>query len=898
MSTGLLSTKFYIPPVRTDAVRRVRLTDKLLNGIHQPGCFTLLSGPPGSGKSTLLSELPQQIQSPVAWVSLDETDNDAQRFWLYLVHALRPVCTGLDELANTLTQSPEPFSEDSIPALFINELAALDEPIVLVLDDYHTIQSQAIHSGMLFLLEHLPPHFHLIISTRTQPPWPLARYRARNRLIEIRAQDLRFSKEEVIEFLNHTMRLNVAVEDVLALEERTEGWAAGLQLAALSMQGRSDISTFVKAFTGSHVFVAEYLVEEVLQRQPEELRTFLLQTSILKRMNAGLCEAVTGIQNTREILQRLHRMNLFIIPLDNSGEWFRYHHLFADLLNAYLRQSLPAEAIAGFQLRAAEWCEQNGFIFEAVHHILEAKDFSRAAALVDRIGQDMVLSDQSRLLQSWLDALPEEAFHTYPRLEIYRMLFNLSHGTLDMFEETLLEKEKLIKSLPSSPENDRLRLEAMVYLSMFMAHQNTSRAIRIAEETLGEIPEKNTKLRASLFSVLYRAYGMEGDIEKSAPAYRECFDLALTAGQYEMLANTTMVRAFDLCQYGRLDEAVRYCQAVLDAGARSGRKVFYPAGLCSIGLGGIYLERYDLEQAEDYLTQGLELCRQGEKVGLYTGYLQLARLLQAKGELEESLGVLRSLEQTLKRRDFTLTARQVSIRLAMGDIDSASELVEPLLEIFGESTYARKLPLIAKEAFNLYLARIYLAQGKFDLVQDILDSVQSTVEPGGRYGRLLEVHLLRSLTFLKQNNGLVTPEALAYLEQAVALAEPAGMVLLFVEEGPELILLLNAIVERPSASDPVKQYAKQLLEAFGAGAAAVRDTEGEVNGLIEPLTQREMEVLKLIAMGDSNQTIADKLFITVRTVKKHTSNIYGKLNANSRTQAVARARELGLLAMD
>ena len=322
----------------------------------------------------------------------------------------------------------------------------------------------------------------------------------------------------------------MAVEDVLALEERTEGWAAGLQLAALSMQGRSDISTFVKAFTGSHVFVAEYLVEEVLQCQPEELRKFLLQTSILKRMNAGLCEAVTGVQNAQEILQTLHRMNLFIIPLDNSGEWFRYHHLFADLLNAHLRQSLPAEAIAGLQLRAAEWYEQNGFIFEAVHHTLEAKDFSRAAALVDRIGQDMVLSDQSRLLQSWLDALPEEAFHTYPRLEIYRMLFNLSHGTLDMFEETLLEKEKLIKSLPPSPENDRLRLEAMVYLSMFMAHQNTSRAIRIAEEALGEIPEKNVRLRASLFSVLYRAYGMEGDIEKSAPAYRECFDLALIAG--------------------------------------------------------------------------------------------------------------------------------------------------------------------------------------------------------------------------------------------------------------------------------------------------------------------------------------------------------------------------------
>jgi LuxR family maltose regulon positive regulatory protein len=325
MSVSLLSTKLYIPPARSNAIARLRLSEKLLTGIHQPSSFVLLSGPAGFGKTTLLSEFVAQVQWPAAWVSLDEGDNDPVRFWTYLIAACQKVQDGVGETALVLFGSPQPLPLEAVPVNLINDLDRLDRDLVLVLDDYHTIQNETIHSALLFLLEHLPKKLHLIISTRVDPPWPLARFLARNQLVEIRAQDLRFTIEEASSFLNQVMGLNLSVEDVAALEARTEGWIAGLQLAALSMQGRSDLAGFVKTFTGSHVYVAEYLLEEVLKQQPEDMQTFLLQTSILERLNAGLCEAVTGCQDGQAVLTALQRANIFVFPLDDEGRWFRYH---------------------------------------------------------------------------------------------------------------------------------------------------------------------------------------------------------------------------------------------------------------------------------------------------------------------------------------------------------------------------------------------------------------------------------------------------------------------------------------------------------------------------------------------------------------------------------------------
>jgi len=896
MPVAILSTKFYVPPARENAVARPYLVEKLRSGLGRQGCFTLISAPAGFGKTTLLSEFVSRLQQPTAWFSLDEGDNDPIQFWTYLITACRTILEEAGESALELLNSQQPLPDETVPTILINDLAADDRPIVLILDDYHSIHTPAIHTGLQFLLDHLPPNLHIILSTRIDPPWPLARYRARNRLIEIRAQDLRFSKEEAGEFLNRTMDLELSGDDVSALEERTEGWIAGLQLAALSMQGREDVSAFVKAFTGSHMYVAEYLVEEVLQRQPEDIRAFLLQTSILKRMNVGLCKAVTDCQDGQAILQYLHHTNTFLVSLDHEGNWFRYHHLFAELLQSRLKLDFPKDEVSALHLRAATWFEQNQFYVEAVQHAFASKNYEKAASFVDRYGQEMFFTEQYGILRNWLDALPSEHFQTHSRLEIYQLLIDLLQGTLDMYEQTLIEKENLIKALPPSPDNDRLRRRALVNLSLFYAFQNTTKSIQIAEEALAETPEADLHMLAYINSAFYRAYGMEGDIERSAAAYRESFRLAEITGQYEMISNTTKIRTFDLCQYGRLDEAVEYCQRIIEAGTRRRSKVFYPAGPCFVGLAGIHLERNDLEKAEEYLTIGLEICQQGAMYGLFTGHVQKTRLLQAKGEIEEALKELQLLEQTFQRREFTYMAQKVSLLLAAGDLTAASGLEPTLLRILGASHYAQQLPLIAAEAFKLCLARIYIAQDEIEKANQLLDEIQTTVEPDQRYGRLMEVYLLRALALHRCEAETVSQAAIACMEQALDLAIDPGFVMLFLEEGQALIPLLTAVVHHRSASERVKQYARKLLRAFAEiGKMPTAQPVEIADQLVEQLSPREMEVLLLIAAGDSNQEIAEKLVITVRTVKKHSSNIYGKLGVNGRIQAVIRARELGLL---
>jgi LuxR family maltose regulon positive regulatory protein len=894
MVSPILTTKLFIPPLRPDLLPRPNLIKKLDKIAAYP--LTLISASAGSGKTTILSEWLNSSKRPAAWISLDADDNDPAQFLTYIISALQTIREdfGQDVLQNLYAGQSE-LVETSLIKL-INELAVFPEASLLFFDDYHTITDQKVHDLVTFFVDHLPPQIHLVFASRVDPPWPLARYRARNQLYEIRGEDLRFKTEEIMVFLNRALGSHISPEDVRALEERTEGWVAGLQLAALSMQGHSDIHQFVKDFTGSHVFVAEYLIEEILQQQPEDIKSFLLQTSILERLNADLCDSVTGYADGKSTLDALHRANVFVIPLDDQGHWFRYHHLFADLLQSHLKQMYSLPQINELHLRASSWFVHNKFYNEAINHALAAKNYGRAAVLVNKHGQQMFFAERYNTLRNWLEAIPGEYFQTYPRLEIYQLLIDLLEGTLDMFEDTLIEKEKLIKALPPSPENDRLRQRALVNLSLFYAFQNTSKAIQIAEETLAEIPEENLQMHAYLYSAFYRAYGMEGNIEKSAAAYRESFRLAEITGQYEMISNTTKIRTFDLCQYGRLDEAAKYCRLIIDAGKRSGSKPFYPAGPCYVGLGGIYLERNDLVKAEELLTHGLSLCEKGARYGLFTANVQKVRLLQAQGKLQEALIALQVLEQNFQRREFTHMAQKVSLYLAAGEMAAVSELETYLLKILGASHYAQELPLIAAEAFKLCLARIYIAQGRIEKADHVLEEVEATVEPGLRFGRLMEAYILRALARNYQSSIGVAPQAVDYLVRALELAVEPGFVMLFLEEGSALVPILNAVVDHQVAPKEIKQYARSLLLAFAereqrSFAPALPESEK----LVEQLTPREMEVLQLIAEGDSNQEIAEKLVVTVRTVKKHASNIYSKLNVGSRTQAVAYARDIGLL---
>ena len=910
MSVSVLSTKLYIPPARANVIERPRLTKKLLSGVDRPSSFALLSGPAGFGKTTLLSNFVTRLKRPTAWVSLDEGDNDYSQFWTYLITACQSVLNGVGATALELFSPPQPLPDETVPTILINDFVTHPKSVVLVLDDYHEIKNPSIHASLLFLLDHLPDNLYIVVSTRIDPPWPLARYRARNQLIEVRAQDLRFSVEEAAEFLNRTMNLDLSAENAAALEERTEGWIAGLQLAALSMQGREDVAAFVKAFTGSHIYVAEYLVEEVLQRQSEGIQTFLLQTALLKRMNAGLCEAVTGCQDGQVILQALHRENIFVIPLDNEGNWFRYHHLFADLLNARLRQSASAEEIAALQLCAAEWYERNGFALEAVNSALAAEDFERAVELVKESTRDLIFTGQLNILGNWLEVFPKSTFDAHPDLVFYQFWIDVLQNKADLSAKAIQEKEDLLKSLPSSPENDRLKGELMAVICRAIALSGrTLEGIRLGQDALTYLPADNLASRARVNSALATAHDLEGRAEIAESLYQESFTQAIAAGEYRLAAHTLMVKGLIQIHYGHLHEAAKTYQRIVDMvpadpiGGDStsnvkSNKVFLPAGQGYIGLGCIYLEWNDLDTAENYLQRGMDLCRQGGLDGIFIGKVRMSRLRQARGDLAGALDEIQMSQQIPRADTFNLVTRQIQIALAEGNVDQAKRLAEPLIDMLS-GALAPKPPIVFLEIIQSIIARVYLANGEIEKALQVVGELNASTEPGGRLGRLIEVHLLRALAYLKQSGGRLSPNSIQSLERALELGEPQGYALLFLEEGPESIPLLNAVANGRSTPDRVKKYARTLLNAFDriGKSETHRSTIGSTD-LVEQLTPREMEVLKLLASGDSNQTIADKLVITVRTVKKHTGNIYGKLGASSRIQAVAQAHELGLLPKD
>jgi len=912
MSDSLLSTKLYRPQARANAVPRSRLTGQLLDAFRRPGNFTLLSAPAGFGKTTLLSEFVAQLPQRAAWLSLDEGDNDPIGFWSYVIAACRSIQPHLGEAALALLQSPQPLPDEAAPTLLINDLAALESRLLLILDDYHLIHNPAIHASLGFLLDHMPDQLGLVISTRVDPPWPLAHFRVRQQLVEVRAADLRFNSDETTAFLNGAMQLGLSPGDIAALEARTEGWIASLQLAALSMKGRSDVSAFIRTFAGSHAYVAEYLVEEVLQRQPEEIRDFLLATSILQRMNAALCEAVSEKRESRALLKKIYQDNLFLVSLDDEGEWFRYHQLFADLLKARLRQSQPRQAVAALHQRALSWYEQAGMIAEGIDQALAIPDYAHAVQLVEQMALPMILQAHVRTVEGWLQSIPPEQRES-PRLD---MAFAWLHLLRAMPEQAQPHLERLSRFFAdrSSATDPSLLGEWLAIQSKVSTMQGKPAESRIfAERALQILPAADMHVRSVLYLSLAEACEQLLDYEGAAATYQMIVRDAQASGNFVAEILGTSAHGRMLLLLGRLHAAHDVALQGIRRMEATGRSTPFSATLYG-ELGQIHYHWHKLDEAQHYLDHSMQASGvTGYSDSEIYHHIMMSRICQMAADwegagraMEKAAALAQQIPPAIIREQ--IVSQQARVDLALGRIAAA----EAALQAEGFSFVPRfEYPALPQGSqMNLPLALVYnsalravLHRAKNGEKRDVPRAIElATTLLGQELLRSGYLAALETLLIRSQLRGALGDREHSQddVMRALELAEPEGFLSAFVEEGPPIAQALQSLEKRPGQR---VEFIRRVLDCFPAAPemppSAVRpEARGGAQAPIEPLTRRELEVLRLIAAGDSNQEIADQLVITLSAVKKHGGNIFRKLNVNSRTQALVRARELGLLSPD
>ena len=882
MSVPLLTTKLHIPPLRPNLVPRPHLIEGLNEGLRLDRQLTLVSAPAGFGKTTLLSEWfaalrldrhrGQPIENRTAWLSLDQEDNEPARFWVYFVAALRTVDAELGRSAQQMLQAPQALSAQLVLTGLLNDIAALPYRIMLVLDDFHLISEETILEGLAFLLDHQPQQLHLVLATRADPALPIVQLRARGQLTEVRDDDLAFTVDEAVTFLNERMGLGLSLEEVKVLESRTEGWAVGLQLAAMSMQDHVDRRGFITAFAGSHHLILEYLTEEVLHRQPEPIQHFLLQTSILDRLCGPLCDAVTGQSDSGTTLSHLQRKNLFAVPLDDEHHWYRYHHLFADLLRKRLEQETSLEQVAVLYGRASVWHEQNGMVDEAVKYALKAQDLGRVACLAEQAAQASVLDSRLTMLLYWLEMLPEEVLRAHPRLQIYRAWALYMNGHLARAQKMLQRSQEALEGLPPSSENDALREELTTLLT--------------------------------IIGLVARGFmcGVNNQLEEAVQTCKKARAMALDAGYVFLAAQATEGLALARYHQGQLRASAESCREVIALSEQSSRSA-WPAAQAPLAasgyveLAGVHMEWNDLDTAADLLDKALDLCRQvGVTQTLSETYVVQSRLKQARGDMDGAVQVLQEadrvsrIEGAYSLANFRLATQQARLNLLAKRPDEVIRWVRQLETAFAPGEAGMSLPVSSREIIQTMLARAYLSQGEAEKALAVLEPLLPPAEAAGGLLRVVEVCLLKALTWQALGDA---PAALASLERALTLAEPEDYVRLFLDEGPPLARLLYQAAEQGI----LPAYAGRLLTAFPEAGAA--PTPGRLSTspspIVEPLTERERQILQLIAEGLTNKEIARKLVISVGTVKVHAHNIYGKLGVGSRTQAIAKARGMGLL---
>ena len=906
MPIPLLETKLYVPGLRPGLVLRPRLSERLDRGTGSK--LVLVSAPAGFGKTTLLSEwlaarpAERAAQRPAAWCSLDQGDNEPASFWGYLIAALRTVAPGVGESALSLLDAPQPVPAGTMLTTLLNDLGAVTGEIVLVLDDYHVIDAREVQDGMAFLLGHLPPCLHVVILSRADPVLPLARMRARGELAEIRAADLRFTADEAASYLNETMDLRLTARDVATLEERTEGWIAALQLAALSMQGREDVVGFIAGFAGDDRYVVDYLAEEVLARQPAPVRTFLLQTSVLGRLTGPLCDAVTGQGDGRAMLEALDRGNLFLVPLDDRRRWYRYHHLFADVLQARLLDEQPAQ-VPGLHQRASEWHERSGEPSEAIRHALAAGDSGRAAGLVELAIPALRSARQEVRLRGWLDALPGDVIRVRPVLSVFYAGVLLLNGELEGVEGWLREAERWLEppagggaearvppaGMIVADEQEYHRLPAQI--DLYRAAQSLARGdvpgtVRHAQRVIELALDDDHLCRASASGLLGLVYWGSGDLEAGHRAWSACVSGLRRAGFVADIMGCSIALADIRSTQGRLGEARRTLEQALQLAGEQGGPVLRGTADMYVGLSEIARERDDLPAARQLLRQSQDL---GEHAGLpqnpYRWRVAMARVLEAEGDLAGALGLLDEAERCYVA-DLFPNLRPVPAVRARAWI-AQGRLGEALGWAREQGLSAQDSLSFLREFEHITLARLLLAQRADETAHEaavLLGRLLRAAEEGGRTGRVIEILALQALA--QQALGDI-PAALGFLDRAVTQAEPECYVRVFADEGPPMTALLRAAAKSGTRRD----YARRLLAA--ASGTEQRGAMGQA--LAEPLSERELDVLRLLGSELDGPAIARELMVSLNTMRTHTKNIYAKLGVTSRRAAVRRAAELNLL---
>ena len=906
MASPLLDTKFYAPRHRSGLVARALLAERLDQGLRTK--LTLVSAPAGFGKSTLVAEWLPAVSaagSVAAWLSLDPSDNHPAAFWTHVIFALQKVAPGVGADALSLLERSDPAVEIVLAPL-LNDLNALTTDVVLVLDDYHVVDAPQVQAGMAFVLDHLPAQVHLVITTRADPALPLARLRARGELVEIRAADLRFTPDEASAYLNGVLALGLTGQDVATLESRTEGWIAALQLAGLTMRGRDDIAGFIADFAGDDRYIVDYLVEEVWHRQPEDVRSFLLHTSILARMTGPLCDAVTGQAGGKATLEALDRRNLFLIPLDDQRRWYRYHHLFGDVLQARLLDERP-ELVEELHRRAAAWYAQEGEPDEAIRHAIAGNDFGRAADLVELAIPAMGRDRRESTVRRWLDAIPDEVIRVRPVLSDGYAASLLVRGETDGVERRLADAERWLDLTAESLADQGARPSAMVVADE-AAFRNLPASIAIHRaglaRMLGDDATTVTHARRALellgdddhlgrggsAALLGLAHWAIGDLEAAQRSYVDAMSSLEKAGHLSDGLGLAIALADIQIARGRLGDAMRTHELGLQISIAHGVPALRGTADMHVGMSTIARERDDLGSALGHLRSSEAL---GEDNGLpqnpYRSRVAMARIRQSEGDLDGALSLLGEAERRYAG-DFSPDIRPVPalkarVLIAAGRLGEASAWARNRgLSTADDVSYLQEFE-------HVTLARVLLAQGSRDQAQptarEVLGFVSrllAAAEAGDRVGSVIDILIVEALAHQASGDSAA---ALASLTRAVVLAEPEGYIRAFVDEGPPMATLLKLASKQSDASSHVHRLLAAMLAPDG------RTTSDQ--HLIEPLSERELEVLRLLEGDLAGPDIARELSVSLPTVRTHTGNVYAKLGVTSRRAAVRRATELGLL---